>query len=45
MDLAELIEKLERICSKILPNGHLDPQVSDECIEEKLSRHHNEQKY
>ena len=43
--LKELIEKLERICSKILPNGHLDPQVSDECIEEKLSRHHNEQKY
>ena len=43
--LKELIEKLEKICSKILPNGHLDNQVSSDCIEEKLSRHHNEQKY
>ena len=43
--LNELIEKLERICSKILPNGHLDHHVSADCIEEKLSRHHNEKKY
>ena len=43
--LKELIEKLEKNCSKILPNGHLDNHVSADCIEEKLSRHHNEKKY
>ena len=43
--LEEFISALERICSIILRNGHLDPQVSDECIEEKLCRHYNEKKY
>ena len=43
--LKDLIEKMERICSLILSNGHLLPQVSDECIEEKISRHFTEKKY
>ena len=43
--LKDLISKLEMICSIIGKNGHLYPEVSDECIEEKLSRHHNDKKY
>ena len=43
--LEELILKMERICSIIGANGHLIHQVSEECIEEKLSRHFNDKKY
>ena len=43
--LQEFILVLERVCSNILRNGHLESQVSDECIEEKLCRHYNEKKY
>ena len=43
--LKDLIVKMEIICSTIGKNGHLEYQVSDECIEEKLSRHYNDKKY
>ena len=43
--LNDLILKMERICSTIGKNGHLIHEVSEECIEEKLSRHFNNKKY